>query len=120
MKKTILILALASYIVYSCANASQDDLIESQPLPTLVTYVDDVKTIIDNNCINCHRTPPENGANVPLLTYSQVKSAVQNNNLISKINGNGPGGLMPLGGPKLPQNLINTIEKWVTDGFQEN
>lgn len=119
MKKIILhIFVLA--LIFSCTNASEDDLIDTTPLPTLVTYDTDIKVIIDNNCIVCHNNPPVNGANTPLLTYSDVRNRVENNNLISKISGNGPGSLMPLGGPSLPQNLIDLIIQWEADGLLEN
>lgn len=120
MKKTLALLSLLTVLLQACTHASENDLVDSEPLPTLVTYNDDVKMIIDNNCISCHKNQAVNGASVPLVTYANVKSAIQNNNLISKINGNGPGGLMPQGGPKLPQSLIDIIEKWETDGFLEN
>ncbi|TNJ43471.1 hypothetical protein KFZ70_16870 [Tamlana fucoidanivorans] len=120
MKYKILIFTLSTISFYNCANDSEDDLTNPNPIPTVVTYNAHVKSIINTNCTSCHSDPAVNGANVPLTTYTQVKSAVQNNNLISKINGNGPGGLMPLGGPKLPENLIDVIEKWETDGLKEN
>lgn len=120
MKHYTLILAMISICIYNCANDSEDDLIETTPIPNFVTYNDDIKTVIDNNCLTCHGNTPTNGASISLVTYANVKSAIQNNNLISKINGNGPGSLMPLGGPKLPQNLIDLIEKWETDGLLEN
>ncbi|MBJ6367089.1 hypothetical protein [Snuella sedimenti] len=120
MKHIPTIACLLLIMFYSCTNASEDDLTDSTSTPSTVTYNDHVKPIIDNNCISCHKVPAVNGASVSLLTYTNVKNAIQNNNLISKINGNGPGGLMPLGGPKLPQNLIDIITKWETDGLLEN
>ncbi|MCH4552469.1 hypothetical protein [Aestuariibaculum lutulentum] len=120
MKQSTLILSLFFICLFNCANDSEDDLIETTPLPNLVTYNDDIKTVIDNNCISCHASTPNSGASISLVTYTNVKSAVQNNNLISKINGNGPGAQMPFGAPKLPQNLIDLIEKWETDGLLEN
>lgn len=121
MKKIVLVIAvLTVFITFNCANDSEDDLIDSNSLPTTVNYIDHVKPIIDNNCISCHTNPPINGATIPLLTYQNVKSAVQNNHLISKINGNGPGSQMPLGGQKLPQYAIDLITKWETDGLLEN
>ena len=119
MKNLFLILFLP-LILFNCTNASEDDLVDATPLPTIITYTNDVKPIIDNNCLDCHGNPTNNGASISLVTYDNVKSAIQNNNLISKINGEGPGGQMPLGRPKLPQNSIDIIEKWETDGFQEN
>ncbi|PKQ46341.1 hypothetical protein [Confluentibacter flavum] len=120
MKKVFLLVVVSSLTIFNCANDSEDDLIDSDPLPSTVNYTVHIKPIIDNNCINCHNNPPINGASISLLTYQNVKSAVQNNHLISKINGNGPGELMPLGGQKLPQLTIDLITKWETDGLLEN
>jgi hypothetical protein len=120
MKKIHLTVILFLGLILSCTNASEDDLVDIQPILNLVTYDDNVKIIINNNCLDCHISPAINGASVPLLIYENVKSAVQNNNLISKISGNGPGGLMPLGGPMLPQNLIDIIIQWEADGLLEN
>ena len=115
MKKILYIISICAFVM-SCTNASEDDLIDSTPLPDLVTYVDDVKSIIDNNCINCHSDPPVNGAPIPLVTYEQVEHAVLNHNLIGRISGSS-GPLMPQGGPKLPQNLIDIITQWQADGL---
>lgn len=120
MKRIFITSCLSLIMFISCTNASEDDLIDAQPIPTLVTYNAHIKKIIDTNCIGCHKNPPINGATIPLLTYQNVKSAVQNNNLISKINGDGPGSQMPLGGQKLPQHSIDLITKWEADGLLEN
>jgi hypothetical protein len=67
----------------------------------------------------CHNNPPINGAPMSLLLYENVKDAVENRNLIGRIMGTGLGPLMPFGGPKLPQNLIDIIIKWEADGLLE-
>ena len=120
MKKTLLLLSLTLITFFSCTNVSEDDLTTNQPQPVLTTY-QDIKVIIDNNCLNCHQSPPVNGANTPLLIYNNVKDRVLNNNLIGRISAQaGSAGAMPFGGPKLPQNLIDQIIKWETDGLLEN
>lgn len=106
-------------MVLNCTNVSEDDLIDAEPLPDLVTYQENVKAIIDNNCISCHNNPPVNGAPMSLLLYENVKDAVENKDLIGRITGDSPGSLMPLGGPKLPQNLIDIIIQWEADGLIE-
>ncbi|MEZ4796204.1 MAG: hypothetical protein R2785_03440 [Flavobacteriaceae bacterium] len=106
-------------LLFSCTDASEEDLIESTPLEDVVTYVDDVKSIMDNNCIFCHSNPPENGAPMPLLTYEQVKEAVENRDLINRISTEDLAFVMPFGGPRLPQNLIDVVIKWQTDGLLE-
>ncbi|MCB0462332.1 MAG: hypothetical protein R2816_01040 [Flavobacteriaceae bacterium] len=118
MKTLFLTLVIVGFL-FSCTNASEEDLIDTTPIEDIVTYADDVKSIIDNNCIFCHSNPPENGAPMPLLTYYQVKDAVENRGLISRISSEDLAFVMPFGGPRLPQNLIDTVIKWQTDGLLE-
>jgi len=122
MKKNISnLLALFLLIsISACSNDSEDDLIDQMEDPVLVTYADNVKTIIDNNCLNCHSDPPTNGAPIPLVTYTQVRNAAENGSLINRIQAQeGASGAMPLGGPRLPQTLIDIVVQWQTDGFEE-
>lgn len=123
MKKYYIFFIGISFIfstLSSCTNHSTDDLIEPIEEIDLVTYNDNVKTIIDNNCIFCHGNPPTNGAPNSLVTYDQVKNSVMNANLIARISAqSGETGAMPFGGPRLPQNLIDIIIQWETDGLLE-
>lgn len=100
-----------------CTAASEEDLVNATPIPETITYNEDVKSIIDNNCIICHSNPPQNGAPMPLISYENVKDAVQNRNLIGRISSEDPAFLMPFGGPRLPQNLIDIIIQWNEDGL---
>ena len=43
-----------------------------------------------------------------------------NRDLIDRISTTDLGFLMPFGGPRLPQNLIDTIIQWQADGLLEN
>jgi hypothetical protein len=55
-----------------------------------------------------------------LVTYQQVKNAVLTGGLINRISRqNGDGDLMPLGGPRMPQNTINVIVQWEANGLLE-
>lgn len=120
MKKIILLIFTIS-ILYSCTNTSEEDLIDVVVPPVIVTYNADVKVIIENNCLNCHIQPPVNGATIPLLIFDNVKSAVENNDLINRISKQaGESGAMPFGGPRLPQNLIDLIIQWEANGLLEN
>ncbi|PNQ74668.1 hypothetical protein C1T31_00545 [Hanstruepera neustonica] len=106
--------------LFNCTSVSEEDLIEQTVLPDdTVTYVDHVKSIIDNNCISCHSNPPENGAPMALITYENVRDAVENRGLIDRISSDNLGFLMPFGGPRLPQNLIDTVILWEAEGLQE-
>jgi hypothetical protein len=113
------LLLLPLLILTSCSNESSSDL-EDFPLVENVTYTNNVKPIIDNNCLGCHRDPPENSAPMPLNTYERVKEFVQNDKIIDRISrSEGQSGLMPVGGPRLPQPVIDLIIKWKAQGLQE-
>lgn len=118
MKKPILIINCL-LLFCSCTNVSQEDLIDEPQLISIATYTENVKTIIDNNCILCHSNPPQNGAPMSLLTYENVKEAVENRDLIARISSDDLGFSMPFGGPKLPQNLIDIVIQWEADGLLE-
>lgn len=109
------------FIVSSCTQRTYDDIEsdEDSGLET-VTYLE-VKPIIDNACLNCHSNPTQNGAPMSLTTYDNVKEAVLNRDLLNKISLNdGADGLMPLGGPRLAQALIDVIIQWEEEGLLEN
>ncbi|NND52272.1 MAG: hypothetical protein HKN54_07690 [Flavobacteriaceae bacterium] len=122
MKNICIALMICSAFLLGCTNASEEDLIDQPPqLPDPVTYVDHVKPIIDANCLNCHSDPPQNGAPSSLVDYGDVTNGYINGNLLNRISGQpGDTGFMPEGGNRLPQLSIDIIEKWETDGFQNN
>jgi hypothetical protein len=119
-KKNISPIYAILIVLFGCTNASENDLIDQTELPELVTFVNDVQPIINNNCITCHTNPPENGAPMSLLTFDNVKDAVQNRGLINRISSQDLSFLMPSGGPRLPQNLIDIILQWEADGLLED
>ena len=103
----------------SCSNDSEDDLINQTQTPQIITFTNDIQSIMNNNCISCHSNPAINGASIPLTDFNNVKNAVLNNNLINRISTTpGQSGAMPFGGPQLPQNLIDLVIQWQTDGFE--
>ncbi len=110
---------ICTILLSGCTTAHEEDLVEIVPIIEVVTYTENVKPIIENNCIICHADPPQNGAPMPLLTYENVKEAVENRNLIGRISSEDPLFLMPFGGPRLPQNLIDIIIQWNEDGLIE-
>ncbi len=101
-----------------CANDSTDDLIGINT--ATVKYNSQVKSIIDSNCLSCHQSPPVNGAPMRLTTYEDVKNAVLTRGLIDRISRpQGAPGMMPSGGIRLPQALIDQITTWQSEGFAE-
>ncbi|MDP2687328.1 MAG: hypothetical protein Q8O62_08910 [Aequorivita sp.] len=121
MKKKLFQITLFNSILllFGCTAVSEEDLVDATPIPETITFNENVKPIIDNNCIICHSNPPQNGAPMPLVSYENVKEAVQNRNLIGRISSDDPVFMMPFGGPRLPQNLIDIIIQWNEDGLIE-
>ena len=115
MKKIILTmtLVLSLALVSSCSNDSDDDYTPPPPTNNDITYTGDVKTIIDSNCLTCHGSPTANGAPMQLVTYDNVKNAVQTRGLIGKISS----GAMPPVGANLSAAQIQTIKDWQSGGF---
>jgi len=114
------------WLLTACTANTLDDLqpvqvvIDDDEDPELVTF-QEVGPIFSNNCTICHSNPPQNGAPMPLVTYDNVRDAVENRGLIDRISRQeGASGLMPLGGPRLPQPTIDLVSQWEEDGLLEN
>ena len=120
MKKLRLALfAIPLALLQSCVNDSTSDLIDGTTAGD-VTYTNTVKGIVENNCLFCHTSPPQNGAPMQLTTYADVKFAVLNRGLLNRISrAQGAPGMMPNGGTRLPQATIDKIAQWAETGFQE-
>lgn len=124
MKTQVLIMAVAFAVsISSCSNEDSTTLAPTTPPPantTAVTYSQNIKAVMDNNCVVCHAAVPRNGASNSLVTFAQVKDAMTNRGLLNRISlPNGNGLLMPQGGPRMPQTTIDLVAKWQQDGLLE-
>ncbi len=118
--KLIKLLSLSVFLTACSSNTYDDVEADTQPLPELVTY-QEVQFIFDNACLQCHSNPPQNGAPMSLVSFENVRDAVLTRGLIDRISlPEGESGLMPLGGPRLPQQNIELIAQWLEDGLLEN
>ncbi len=116
--KKLLLLLLTLVTTFGCTEDSLSELTEIEN-PENVSYARDVKPIIESNCISCHGNPTNFGAPNSLTTYENVRASVLNN-LIDRISrAEGTSGAMPLGGPRLTQNQINTIIAWQNANFPQ-
>jgi len=109
----------ASALLIGCANNSTSDLAGPEFIGQ-VTYTNSIKAIVDQNCIVCHADTPVNGAPMPLTTYAHVKDAILTRPLLVKISkADGEEGLMPNGGPRMPQSKIDLFFAWQAQGLLE-
>jgi uncharacterized membrane protein len=123
MKSQLVFTALTFVaLLTSCSNEDSETLTSTPPPNSTakVTYNQNIKSIIDNNCVVCHAAVPRNGAPNSLVTYAQVKESITNRGLLNRISlPNGNGLLMPQGGPRMPQGTIDLVAKWQQDGLLE-
>lgn len=115
MQKYILPLLITGFSISSCTTA-EIPLENTTPITKKIKYNPDVKTIITNNCLNCHGSQNPS-AGLSLVNYNQVRASAENGNLISRMNdANNP---MPPSG-LLPSQTRAVMGKWVSDGYLEN
>ena len=111
-------ICLLIFVFYGCSESSPIDLVEKQTGTEIISYQNNIKAIIANDCLNCHSAVPTNGAPMRLDNLASLKEAIQNRGLINRINLDPSNNLaMPTGGPKLLQSQINSIIKWQNEGF---
>ncbi len=128
MKKSLKFLAFATVLFLSSCSSSEvpaaddenpDDGTGGTTDPIAkVTYEKDVKGIINSSCAttSCHdSTSP--AANLNLTTYTLVRNAAENGNLLGRVNSTS--NFMPPSGP-LPSSTRAILDKWKDDGFLED
>ncbi|KMQ67073.1 hypothetical protein ACM39_14870 [Chryseobacterium sp. FH2] len=116
MKKFLYIVSGCAFLI-SCESRTYEEISDNTPLPEVVKYNTDVKSIVDNNCIVCH-SPTGAASFKPFTTYNDVKNNIDG--IIDRIERpNGDPGKMPQGG-SLSNSQINVFIKWKADGLMEN
>jgi hypothetical protein len=109
--KIIIVFMIACLIGFSCDSKTYEEISGEVANPT---YTNNVKPIIVNNCLACHSTA---GAELPTMeTYTQVRDAAENGNMICRIDDQSCGTVMPQSG-RMPQSTINIIINWVANGY---
>lgn len=113
MKYKKIFLGFLGFItMVSCDSNTYLD-ISGTDVVTNPTYVTTIKPLIKENCNSCHSIA---GGQAPYLeNIDQLKSAIENNELVSQIEA--PSGFgMPLSG-RMPQTKIDLVKLWVASGY---
>lgn len=118
------LLIMAIFFIFSSCTAGEDteemprsnDDVNEENMPESLTYSNDIRPIIQGNCVICHGNPPTNSAPMSLTTLIEVRDAINSRNLLSRINSDTnpmpPDGLLPLAARQ-------AIADWADLGFPE-
>ncbi|KMQ70199.1 hypothetical protein [Chryseobacterium koreense] len=111
-----IIFVIILFSVTSCDTRTFDEISPKVVIPAEVTYNQNVKPLIDNNCVTCHSAV--GAANFyPLTDYSLVKNAIDH--ILDRVQRPaGDPGKMPQGG-SLSTTNIDILKKWKADGLHE-
>lgn len=114
--KKIFSLFIIAILLANCTSDSTDDL--TIPIPTVVTYTQNVKAIMDTSCATsgCHNAAT-NTAGLTLETYAQVKAAFLNKSALGRMESTTSS--MPPSG-NLPTTSIQVLKNWGAQGYLEN
>ncbi|MFP3593472.1 c-type cytochrome [Chryseobacterium sp. SIMBA_038] len=116
MKKILYILSSAVLLI-ACESRTYEEISDNTPITETVRYTQDVKPVVEANCIGCH-SATGSASYKPFTNYDQVKANIDG--ILNRIQRqNGDSQKMPQGG-SLSQSQINIFIKWKADGLIEN
>ena len=123
--KHILIALLALPLFSACYYDNEEELYPAgsgAPCDTTVTtYSARVAAIVQENCLSCHSTAASPGANnISLEGHANLKIYVDNGKLMGAITHTPGYSFMPKNEPKLTDCEIAAIQRWVSNGSQNN
>ncbi len=92
-----------------------------------VSYSKDVMPVFEKSCIKCHGGPDGTKGGLNMSTYDDLMKGGEDGAVIVPGNASGSllvkqiqSGKMPKRASKLPQDQIDLIAKWVTEGANNN
>lgn len=120
MKKLILSTLIIATSLFACKTAEKT----TAKKPTIVcpekslTFVTDIKPIMDQYCIRCHNINLKAGFNFNEELY--VKKAAASGQLLGSIKHDHGFDAMPagMGGEMLDQAIIDKVECWINNGMK--
>lgn len=101
--------------IFSFANCTTAEIPATGQVTGTIKYDPDIKTIMQNNCLNCHGAVNPQGG-LSLTNYQQVRSSGESGKLTGRMNN--------AASPMPPSGLLSgttraIVDKWVADGYVE-
>lgn len=123
MKKTLLIVcATLAALTYSCKDEPIHTTEPRDYCDSLgITYDGHIKAVMDANCAipTCHTQAAKSGG-FALSTYFEVRDAAKKDNFLGAIKREQGFKGMPIGAPKLSDEIVEQLECWQENAFPQN
>ncbi|MDF1550560.1 MAG: hypothetical protein P1P88_22250 [Bacteroidales bacterium] len=117
MKRHTVAIIFSTIILFSCNYYNEEELYGNEICDTSnITYDEDIKPILQQNCYYCHSSSVVYSGNLNLENPEHIRRVVDNGKLLKNIKHEADGDPMPQGGAKLSDCKINKIEKWINLG----
>lgn len=110
----VIFYSFCSVVLFSCTREKVTPIDEQ--CNTTISFSNEVMPIIQANCISCHDQGNASGG-YDFSTYTSISA--NSNAIIGSVQANGYQ-LMPIGGPALPDSLIQKISCWISQGKKDN
>jgi hypothetical protein len=127
--RSLFIPLVVCVLVISCSKSNEEDLTNNQGNnggnnntcdTTNMSFVTDIKPIIQSNCYSCHSNANYTVSGIKLEDYADLKHHTDDGDLIGVITHAAGYPAMPQGAAKLSDCNINKIKAWVEAGALEN
>lgn len=122
MYKVIVAFAVVAAVVgiTSCSKNKTETPVVCIPSDTVNTYTKSVKDVLDLYCAfaGCHGGGSAS-AGIALGTYQDAVNSAKNNDKFFCVIDHSCGPIMPPGGPKIPQVMIQKIVAWRDNCYPE-
>jgi hypothetical protein len=115
---TLLIgVSILSSIVFSCAKEKvPTTVLDSSSCKPNVSYLNDIKSIMSNNCVSCHSSKNPSGG-YDLTNYDGLTKNVSK--VLGSMRQDGTAQSMPQG-YKVADSLIQKLNCWINQGAKNN
>ncbi|MFK7756629.1 MAG: hypothetical protein AB8B53_06830 [Flavobacteriales bacterium] len=119
----LLVLAILGTItvcLQSCIYENEEELFPASDCDVaVVTYSDEITSLLDDNCYVCHSTSEASGG-IILDTYEDVQPLADDGILLCVVSHDSGCSQMPKNQPQLPECDILTLKTWIDEGAENN
>ncbi len=121
MNKNLIVSFFVILLFSYCSYNNEEELYPNEICDTTnISYANDIKPILEQNCYPCHSNSVDYYGNLSFENFIHIQRVVDNGTLLKNIKHEPDGNPMPEDAAKLSDCNINKIEAWVNRGIPNN